>query len=118
MSAEPADTALFTYGALQHADVQLDIFGRRIAGQDDSLPGYTLDYVDAPHRAAADRGDDAGATQPVIRSTGSPLDRVFGRILWITEGELDAVDEFELVAFRRIQVPLSSGTSAWVYVGA
>ena len=43
---EPSDQLLFTYGTLQHAEVQLDTFGRLVAGEPDALPGYTIDYVE------------------------------------------------------------------------
>ena len=46
MADSPADQILFTYGTLQQPEVQLDTFGRLVAGEDDSLPGDTVDYVE------------------------------------------------------------------------
>ena len=37
---------LFSYGTLQHPDVQLDTFGRLLDSDDDALPGYTVDYAE------------------------------------------------------------------------
>jgi hypothetical protein len=51
---EPADELLFTYGTLQHAEVQLDTFGRLVAGEPDVLPGYTIDYVEIEDQRVVD----------------------------------------------------------------
>jgi hypothetical protein len=115
--SEPAPVELvFTYGTLQVPSVQRDTFGRLVTGDDDVLPGYTIDYVEI---------DDARVVQlsgaevhPVLRHTGSPLDKVVGRVLALTEDELDAADEYEVAAYRRISVTLASGRTAWVYVTA
>jgi hypothetical protein len=37
-------------------------------------------------------------------------------VLWVTEGELDAADEYEVELYRRVEVSLQSGRAAWVYV--
>ena len=44
--ADRPDQLLFTYGTLQTPEVQLDTFGRLLDGDDDILPGYTVDYVE------------------------------------------------------------------------
>jgi hypothetical protein len=51
---EPSDQLLFTYGTLQHAEVQLDTFGRLVAGEPDALPGYTIDYVEIEDQRVVD----------------------------------------------------------------
>ena len=33
---------LFSYGTLQAKDVQVAVFGREVAGREDSLPGYEV----------------------------------------------------------------------------
>ncbi|MEV7828424.1 gamma-glutamylcyclotransferase family protein [Microbacterium enclense] len=107
---------LFTYGALQAPDVQLDTFGRLIAGDDDTLPGFRLDDVEST--------DERGASMPhghrrrSLRHTGDPHDRVFGTVLHLTAAELDAADEYLISDSRRIPVVLASGATAWVYVAA
>jgi hypothetical protein len=115
--SEPAAVELlFTYGTLQLPSVQSDTFGRLLPGEDDVLPGYTIDYVEI---------DDARVVQlsgaevhPVLRHTGNALDKVVGRVLSLTEDELDAADEYEVAAYRRARVALASGREAWVYVTA
>lgn len=110
MSGLPASEALFAYGAMQRPEVQLDTFGRRVAGEPDALPGFRLEWNDT---AEADV-----SARPVIRPTGDARDRVFGTVLPITIEELDAADEYEVALYRRISVQLASGIRAWAYVGA
>lgn len=111
-----ADQLLFSYGTLQHSDVQLDTFGRLLDGDDDVLPGYTVDYaeIEDPHVV-----DVSGlSVHPIVRATGDPLDKVVGKALWVTDDELDAADEYEVALYRREAVVLASGRTAWVYVSA
>lgn len=108
--------SLFTYGALQAPDVQLDTFGRLIDGEDDALAGFRLDDGEV--------GDDrspssqAAHRRRVLRHTGHPHDRVFGAVLPLSPAELDAADELLAAGARRVSVVLESGLSAWVYVAA
>src|SRR3954452_2447129 len=111
---EPADQLLFSYGTLGHADVQLDTFGRLIEGEDDVLPGYTVDYTEIEDRRVVDLSGHA--VHPIVRPTGNPHDKVVGKVLWITADELDAADEYEVSLYVRESVTLASGRDAWVYV--
>lgn len=108
--------ALFSYGTLQLPSVQHDTFGRLLDGDDDVLPGYTLDYaeIDDPRVVEV----SGAATHPILRHTGSPLDKIVGRVLLLTPDELDAADEYEVSLYRRASVTLASGRTAWVYVSA
>jgi hypothetical protein len=115
----PADESLqylFSYGTLQNPDVQLDTFGRLLDGEDDALPGYTVDYAEIEDNRVVDLS--GLSVHPVVRATGNPLDKVVGKALLVTEDELDASDEYEVSLYRRVAVVLASGRSAWVYVGA
>ena len=106
--------ALFSYGTLQYPAVQQDTFGRLLDGEDDVLPGYTIDYTDIDDARVIEVSGDA--SHPILRHTGNALDKVVGRVLLLTEDELDAADEYEVALYRRISVPLASGRAAWVYV--
>ena len=113
--ADSPEQLLFSYGTLQDPEVQLDTFGRLLTVEDDILPGYTVDYaeIDDPRDA-----DGSGlSVHPVVRATGNPLDKVLGKVLWVSENELDAADEFQVELYRRVEVHLASGRAAWVYVG-
>jgi gamma-glutamylcyclotransferase (GGCT)/AIG2-like uncharacterized protein YtfP len=112
----PADEALFTYGTLQFPEVQRDIFGRLLEGEEDVLAGYTVDYVEIEDlRVVEVSGADV---HPVLRETGDARDKVVGMVVWLSADELDAADEYEVALYRRALVTLASGRAAWVYVAA
>jgi gamma-glutamylcyclotransferase (GGCT)/AIG2-like uncharacterized protein YtfP len=110
-----ADELLFTYGTLQFAEVQLDTFGRVVAGEADVLPGYTIDYAEIEDRRVVEVS--GLSVHPVLRHTGNMRDKVMGKVLHLTTDELDAADEYEVALYRRASVTLASGRTAWVYVG-
>ena len=112
--AESPEELLFSYGTLQNPEVQLDTFGRLLDADDDVLPGYTMDYAEIEDPRVVDLS--GLSAHPVVRETGNELDKVVGRVLWVTEEELDAADEYEVELYRRIEVRLASGRAAWVYV--
>lgn len=115
MNAGSGAELLFTYGTLQLPEVQLDTFGRLLSGEDDVLHGYRLEWTAIDDdRVARVSGLDS---HPILRRTGDPRDRVFGRVLALTPEELDAADEYEVSLYRRVSVTLASGIRAWVYVG-
>ncbi len=115
MSEGSVDQLLFTYGTLQYAEVQLDTFGRIVAGEADTLPGYTIDYAEIADQRVVDVSGQS--VHPVIRHTGNDVDKVVGKVLHVTAEEMEAADEYEVSLYRREQVTLGSGRSAWVYVG-
>jgi len=114
VSDQPADQLLFTYGTLQHAEVQLDTFGRLVAGEPDALPGYTVDYVEIEDQRVTDLS--GLSVHPILRATGRAVDKVTGVVLHVSAAELDAADDYEVALYRRIAVTLASGRTAWVYV--
>lgn len=112
--ADAPDQLLFSYGTLGDPDVQLDTFGRLVVQEDDALPGYTVAYAEIDDRRVVDLS--GLSVHPIVRPTGSSLDKVTGTVLWVTEDELDAADEYEVELYRRIEVTLQSGRRAWAYV--
>jgi gamma-glutamylcyclotransferase (GGCT)/AIG2-like uncharacterized protein YtfP len=110
------DQLLFSYGTLQNPAVQLDTFGRVVEAEDDVLDGYTVDYTEIEDPRVVDlSGLDV---HPIVRATGNPLDKVVGKVLRVSEDEIDAADEYEVHLYRRIEVRLTSGRSAWAYISA
>lgn len=105
---------LFTYGTLQSPEVQLDTFGRLLHGEDDVLPGYTVDYAEIEDQRVGELSGQS--VHPILRATGNTLDKVVGTVVEVTEAELEASDEYEVTLYRRVSVPLASGRDAWVYV--
>jgi hypothetical protein len=93
---------LFSYGTLQHPDVQLRIFGRQLHSWADSLQGYAPATV-GPHAN--------------IVFTGDSTQRIPGIALEVTADDLAAADGYERpFDYRRIAVTLTSAREAWVYV--
>ncbi len=107
---------LFTYGDAPAARRAAGHLRPRRRGEDDALAGHRLEWVDVgDERVAQLSGLDE---HPVLRRTGDPRDRVFGRVLALDAEELDAADEYEVALYRRTSVVLASGRTAWVYVSA
>ena len=106
---------LFTYGTLRLQDVQLATFGRFVRGEQDEIVGAerVMITVDDPDVVAATgRPEHAD-----LRFNGKASARVAGTVLDLTDAELAEADKYELLArYRRKEVTLASGRSAWVYV--
>ncbi|MDQ6800029.1 MAG: gamma-glutamylcyclotransferase [Acidobacteriota bacterium] len=108
---------LFSYGTLQHEDVQLSTFGRRLNGESDQLRGFEQSSVkiEDPQVAAA-----IGKTHHAnVKGNGRDDSRVEGMVFEVSDGELARVDAYEAAfLYRRVAVVLTSGRQAWVYVRA
>lgn len=108
---------LFSYGTLQHDDVQVKTFGRKLSGEKDLLNGYepSLVRIDDPEVASS-----LGRTHhDNIKATGDDWSSVQGTALEVTDAELTLADQHEAsFAYQRISVELASGHQAWVYVHA
>lgn len=106
---------IFSYGTLRDAGVQRATFGRELAGRDDRIVGFRLDLLEItdPHVLAV----SGQAHHPILVATGDPADTVDGAVLEVTDDELLRADEYEVDDYHRIEVPLASGGTAWVYVG-
>lgn len=107
---------LFSYGTLQLDSVQLASFGRLLAGSNDRLPGYTLQWltIDDPQVVTT-----SGASRhPIARRSREPGCGIDGVVFEVTDEELASADRYEVPAYRRILANFVSGRSAWVYVDA
>jgi hypothetical protein len=105
---------LFSYGTLKYEKVQLATFGRKLNGQEDSLPYYRLEKVRITDpNVIATSGEDVHS---IIHFSGHPDDQVPGMVFQVSLEELQAADTYEVADYKRVQVKLSSGHSAWVYV--
>ena len=106
--------ALFTYGTLQLAPVQMEKYGRLLAGEEDVLPGYRIERisVDDPDVVRL-----SGKSQhPIARHSGDPADRVSGLVYRLSPEELAVTDAYEVEPYRRVEVALESGRRAFAYV--
>jgi hypothetical protein len=76
---------LFSYGTLQHEDVQLSTFGRKLDGRRDAIVGFEPSLVrieDPAVVAGLGRTHHANAT-----FNGNPESRVAGTVFEVTEAE-------------------------------
>jgi gamma-glutamylcyclotransferase (GGCT)/AIG2-like uncharacterized protein YtfP len=113
---ENATIHLFSYGTLQLESVQMSNFGRLLDGQDDAMLGYRREMLEITDpeviRTSGER------FHPVISPSYNPEDEVPGKVFLITAAELEAADRYEVSDYKRVNVRLKSGISAWVYVQA
>ncbi len=116
MAAPDAVVALFSYGTLQQQNVQLALFGRRLEGRPDSLPGYLVGTVEIADPAAV--ATSGLAIHKIVRPSADPAAAVAGTVLMLTPAELAKADIYEDAAYRRVEAILASGLRAFVYVAA
>lgn len=106
---------LFSYGTLQHEEVQLATFGRKLSGEHDLLIGYEPALVRIADPAVAERLKKTHHDN--AQATGDDWSSVQGTAFDVTDDELAKADTFEAqFNYHRIEVDLSSGNRAWVYV--
>jgi gamma-glutamylcyclotransferase (GGCT)/AIG2-like uncharacterized protein YtfP len=107
---------LFSYGTLQQDEVQLSSFGRLLEGREDAMIGYRQSLIEITD---PDVIKTSGRRfHPIVEVSDNPDDEVKGRVFRITDSELAAADAYEVSDYKRIQVLLRSGSTAWVYVRA
>jgi gamma-glutamylcyclotransferase (GGCT)/AIG2-like uncharacterized protein YtfP len=115
MRPMPDTVALFSYGTLQQPEVQRATCGRALEGRPDTLAGYML----APLAISSAEivALSGKAVHTIARRTGDPAHRLPGIVFTITQGELEAIDRYEVDAYARVEVELVSGARAFAYVG-
>ena len=106
---------LFSYGTLQHEDVQVSTFGRKLEGEKDLLVGYEPSLVKIAEPAMAARLKKTHHDN--VSKTEDDWSNVQGTVFELTDDELAKADSFEAeFNYKRINVALASGSDAWVYV--
>jgi hypothetical protein len=106
---------LFSYGTLQHEEVQVSTFGRKLEGEKDLLVGYEPSLVLIADPALADRLKKTHHDN--VTKTDDDWSNVQGTVFDVTDAELALADTFEAqYLYTRVSVPLASGKDAWVYV--
>ncbi len=100
---------LFSYGTLQHNDIQDTLFKRQLHGTSEALPGYKLGTISVP--------EDHHKAQLYFIAiyTGQSQDSIDGICYTINQDELPVVDEYEGTSYERVEVALKSGKKALVY---
>jgi len=105
---------LFSYGTLQSENVQRETFGRLLQGEPDALVGFHRDLLEITDPEVLAKSGER--FHPIVSRTGDSADRVVGTMFLITAEELAAADAYEVSDYERVEAPLASGRSAWVYV--
>lgn len=105
---------LFSYGTLQQEEVQISTFGRKLVGYSDELPEFEQSLVKIENPEVV---TTSGRTHhPIIKFTGAKYNCVNGTVFEVTDVELANADKYEVAAYKRVAVKLTSGIQAWVYV--
>jgi hypothetical protein len=100
---------------LQHEDVQLSTFGRKLDGEKDLLVGYEPSLVKIADPDTAARLKKTHHDN--VKKTEDDWSNVQGTVFDVTDAELAQADAFEAeFGYQRINVALASGNDAWVYV--
>lgn len=111
-----SDINLFSYGTLQLESVQMSSFGRLLEGVDDVMPYFREELLEITDidviRTSGER------FHRIVSPSDDPSDQVKGKVFRITPAELEAADRYEVSDYKRIEVTLASGITAWVYVKA
>ena len=106
---------LFSYGSLQHEDVQLTTFGRKLEGEKDLLVGYEPSLVKIADPETAARLKKTHHDN--VSKTEDDWSNVQGTVFELTDAELALADTLESqYNYKRVTISLASGNDAWVYV--
>ena len=107
---------LFSYGTLRESRVQLAIFGRLLAGENDVLVGFKTAGKTIEDGAFLARGEQP--QQLTAINTNDPNDAITGTVFELSKEELEVADKYEPKGYQRIEVTLASGKTAWIYLAA
>ena len=105
---------LFSYGTLRKEQVQMDLFRRVLTGSADALRGYKMSTIKITDTAFLSNGEEP--YQKTVVTSDDKNDMVSGTALEVTSGELLIADKYEPANYKRVNVRLESGKTAWIYI--
>jgi len=105
---------LFSYGTLQKEQVQTETFGRLLKGNNDSLIGYKLDWVEITDPEVLRKSQQK--FHPIIKYSGNNNDKVDGVLFEVTDQEILLADEYEVDDYKRIETIFASGKNGYIYI--
>jgi len=105
---------LFSYGTLQNEKVQIDLFGRSLAGSADVLRGYKVSTIEITDETFLSKGE--GKYQKTLMISANENDMVRGIVFEITGDELLIADGYEPANYKRTKVMVESGKKVWIYI--
>ncbi|KAF2509355.1 gamma-glutamylcyclotransferase [Flavobacterium zhairuonense] len=100
---------LFSYGTLRSKEIQRQVFNRVLTGVADQLLGYKLKSLQIEEEFGM-------ADYVVVVPSENPVDIIHGVVFEVSIADLAKVDLFESNAYKRVQVKLQSGETAWIYM--
>lgn len=107
---------IFSYGTLQFPKVQLELLGREVTSWPDSLSRFKMGEITIMNESVVEISSQA--THQIINFTGNASDIIEGVVLSITLDELAVIDEYETDDYKREELTLNSGKTAFAYVAA
>ena len=113
MLTDDSDVQLFSYGTLRRADVQQMLFGRRLTGVADALPGFRTERIEIDDAQVL--AISGASNHPIVVPSDDPDDVVDGEVFTLTAADLRAADAYEGASYGRTLRRLRSGAEAWVY---
>jgi hypothetical protein len=94
----------------------LELFGRRLSGTPDALPGFELGALKIDDETVVAISGQTHHTMATF--TGRASDVISGTVFTLTPDEIQNADKYEVTAVKRVAVVLQSGVRAWAYVDA
>ncbi|RED23750.1 gamma-glutamylcyclotransferase (GGCT)/AIG2-like uncharacterized protein YtfP [Flavobacterium cutihirudinis] len=99
---------LFSYGTLRSKQIQMQIFNKVLSGTPDQILGYKLKSLQIE--------EEFGMADYVVAIPSENLtENIHGVAFEISNTDLLKVDQFESNSYKRVQVKLKSGRTAWIY---
>ena len=100
---------LFSYGTLRSKQVQMQIFNKVLVGTQDQILGFKLKSLQIEEEFGM-------ADYVVVVPSENPAEIIHGVAFNISKADLAKADQFESNSYKRVQVTLKSGVTAWVYI--
>ena len=105
---------LFSYGTLQLEKVQLESFGRKLNGTEDTLIGYKLEQLQITDKTVLEKSEQE--YHPIAVHSKDPNNRIKGTLYEISTDELKQADLYEVADYKRVKTAFQSGKQGWVYI--
>lgn len=100
---------LFSYGTLQSKEIQMQVFNKFLSGTADQLQGFKLKDLKIE--------EEFGMTDYFVATPSeNPTDEIKGIVFSISSNDLAKADQFESNAYKRVEITLKSGKTAWIYI--
>ncbi|MGZ9676181.1 gamma-glutamylcyclotransferase family protein [Flavobacterium sp. GNP001] len=100
---------LFSYGTLQSKEIQMQVFNKLLIGTENQLTGYKLKGLQIEEEFGM---EDYFVAMP----SDDPADAITGIAFAVTSDDLIKADQFESNAYKRTEITLKSGITAWIYI--